>query len=282
MTTRNSDADRPAVIIAAAPTGAHKSRADFPTLPVAADDIADEAYQCMRSGASMLHLHVRDRLGRHSLDAGLYREAVAAVRSRCGDGILIQATSEQAGVYDTRSQIEAIHAIEADFLSISITEILAEHTQADLNRAAELFAELSSSGTTVQVILYSAEQLEMWKSLKTRGLVPDKRTPLLFVLGRYHASRQSSPQDLTPFLEACPPADDPWMVCAFGAREIECMRFAVAQGGHVRVGFENNTLRPDGAGLSGTAESVRLTASALRADGFRIADVNDARRLLLR
>ena len=73
-----SASNRP-VVIAAAPTGAWKRRDRYPALPVSSEQIAAEAYACMRAGASMLHLHVRNRDGGHSLDPVLYRQAVDAV-----------------------------------------------------------------------------------------------------------------------------------------------------------------------------------------------------------
>ena len=116
--------------------------------------------------------------------------------------------------------------------------------------------------------------------LQADGLISSKPYPLLFVLGRYRSDRQSAPEDLLPFLdEARYPGE--WMVCAFGRRELECMRLAWSRGGHARVGFENNTLRPDGTLLDSTAESVRLAASMLTKDGFEVADADTARDLLI-
>lgn len=268
------------VIIAAAPTGAYKSAAEYPNLPESPAAIADEAARCVEAGASMLHLHVRDAAGRHTLDAQAYREAVKAVRDRVGDDLLIQLTSEQARVYDSAAQIDAIDAIEGEFMSISLAEVIASGNDADLGRLASLADRLERRGTRVQWILYSADQLDEFRRLQAAGILPNAPAPLLFVLGRYLRDRSSEPADLGPFLDG-PVNADPWMVCAFGTREIECMRHAAAHGGHVRVGFENNTVRPDGAPLASTAESVALARDALVADGREIADAAAARRILL-
>ncbi|MDL2044785.1 3-keto-5-aminohexanoate cleavage protein, partial [Vibrio parahaemolyticus] len=63
----------------------------------------------------------------------------------------------------------------------------------------------------------------------------------LVVLGRYHQAQQSSPWDLrglnlARFVEEgirC-------AICAFGAREQDCLASAMLLGFDVRVGFENN------------------------------------------
>ena len=275
-----NETTRSPVIIAAAPTGAHKSRNDYPSLPVQTRQIAEEASACMNAGAAMIHLHVRDAAGRHSLDADLYAEAAAAVRQRCGERLLIQVTSEQAGVYDTANQVSAIDAIDERFVSIALSEIIGEQSEGELSRAADLFDRLAGRDVTVQVILYTPEHLYTLRRLQADGVLPNRRMPLLFVLGRYHSEQRSTPEDLLPFLDA-PVDNDPWMVCAFGPRELDCMRLAAARGGHLRVGFENNTVRPDGSPLTSTAESVQLARAALLEDGHAIADANDARQILL-
>ena len=66
-------------------------------LPITPDEIAREAARCAEAGASLLHLHVRDDEGRHSLDAGRYRETIAAVRQSVGDALVIQITTEAVG-----------------------------------------------------------------------------------------------------------------------------------------------------------------------------------------
>ena len=94
-----TDASVPPLVIAVAPNGARRGKADHPRLPLTLDEIAHEAARCREAGAAMLHLHVRDAEGRHVLDAGLYRETIAAVRCAAGADFLIQITTEAVGRY---------------------------------------------------------------------------------------------------------------------------------------------------------------------------------------
>ena len=93
------------MVIGVAPTGARKSKADHPALPITPREIADTAAACREAGAALLHLHVRDPDGRHSLDAGAYREAIEAVRHAVGDDLVIQVTSESGGRYAADEQM---------------------------------------------------------------------------------------------------------------------------------------------------------------------------------
>jgi 3-keto-5-aminohexanoate cleavage enzyme len=268
------------VVIAAAPTGAWKQRSDYPMLPVSADQVAEEARQCMEAGASMLHLHVRRPDGGHSIDPGPYARAVDAVRNACGDGLLIQLTTEAGGVYAPDEQAAAILELEHDFVSIAMSELLAEGTARDRERIGGVFRELDQRGATIQVILYDAAQLAVLDRLVGDGIIPERDYPLLYVLGRYHREQRSTPADLEPFLSA---AASPrrFMVCAFGEREIDCMMAAVTAGGDARVGLENNAVRADGSPLSGSAESVAALSGALVASGYRPATAAEARTRLL-
>src|SRR3546814_3182139 len=102
---------RPAVMapafVAVAPNGARKLKADPPAVPLTADELGRCAAECAEAGAAMIHLHVRQADGRHSRDAGLYREAIAAVPREAGPEMIIQATSEAAGVKDRNQQMAA-------------------------------------------------------------------------------------------------------------------------------------------------------------------------------
>ena len=66
------------VVVTVAPNGGRKTKADHPALPLTADELARTAAECLERGASMIHLHVRDAEGRHSLDPEAYRATIAA------------------------------------------------------------------------------------------------------------------------------------------------------------------------------------------------------------
>src|SRR3954451_12038862 len=68
-------------IITVAPTGAEHAKADVPNLPVTLDELVRTAQDCERVGAGMIHVHIRGADTNPSLDLGLLKETVAALRS---------------------------------------------------------------------------------------------------------------------------------------------------------------------------------------------------------
>ncbi|TIX74974.1 MAG: 3-keto-5-aminohexanoate cleavage protein, partial [Mesorhizobium sp.] len=68
------------------------------------------AAACLEAGAAMIHAHVRDRDGRHLLDAHAYRETTKAIRDAVGERLIIQITSEAVGRYQPAEQMAVVRA----------------------------------------------------------------------------------------------------------------------------------------------------------------------------
>jgi 3-keto-5-aminohexanoate cleavage enzyme len=265
-----------AVAIAVAPNGARRSQADHARLPITPTELAQCAADCLAAGASMLHLHVRDADGRHSLDASRYRDAIAAIRARVGDRLLLQVTTEAGGRYGPAEQMAHARALAPGALSVAVRELWREPALA--GEAARFLAELHERGALVQYIAYDAADLARFLALHERGDVPQARPHVLFVLGAYAEQRAGRPAELPP-LAAALPQGWPWSVCAFGADELRCVATGALLGGHVRVGFENNLQRASGARADDNATLVAACRSALAALGLRPATLGETREL---
>ena len=56
------------IIITVAPTGAWPSKKDNPNIPLTPEEIANDVYECYKAGASVAHLHMRDDMGKGTMD----------------------------------------------------------------------------------------------------------------------------------------------------------------------------------------------------------------------
>ena len=272
--------DNTPLMVCVAPNGARRGKADHPALPMTTAEMVEVARSCARAGATMLHLHVRDDSGRHVLDADRYREAGAAIRDALGDRLIIQITTEAVGRYTPQEQRAVVRAVWPEAVSVALREMMPENDRAEQDETLRLFHDLAEDGVLIQPILYTAEEVWRYRHLRDSGALPAGPMCPLFVLGRYSVGLTSSPADLLPFLAAWEDCSDPWMVCAFGPREAACATAAVALGGHVRVGFENNLWRPGGGLAESNAELVRWALKAADPCGRPVATVAMARRLL--
>ena len=97
--------------------------------------------------------------------------------------------------------------------------------------------------------------------------MPGTRHAVIFVLGGYAPPRDGAPEDIAPFREALGTGRFDWTICCFGPQEPAAALRAMAEGGHVRQGFENNFLRADGTAAPNTAALIAETAAHAPAAG---------------
>jgi uncharacterized protein (DUF849 family) len=263
------------VVITAAPNGARRTPADHPALPITPPQLADAAAALRSAGVSVLHLHVRDEQGGHTLDPARYREAMTAIRDRVGDGLVIQVTTEAVGMYDTDQQMAVVRELEPEAVSLALREICPG--QADEARAARFFAWLRQRRIWPQYILYSTEDVLRFEDMRRRGLFADDAPFVLLVLGRYADGLAGRPEDLHRLLEVADFGAFPWAACCFGPAEQAVMLAAFARGGHVRIGFENNLQLPDGSAAADNAVLVRAFVTAVKGGPRRPASAAQVR-----
>lgn len=252
-----SDSSHP--LIMAAPTGARRGPRDHPAIPLTLPDIVATARACHAAGAHALHLHVRDDDGRHCLDSGLYREALAELRKAVPE-MLVQITTEAAGRYDVDQQVACLRDLKPVWVSIAVREMAR-----DPALATEAYAICAQNGTAVQHILFDAEDARLLQDWQAAGIVPPNPPDVQLVLGRYTRDQNSSPDDLRPLLDSLG-AVNRWMLCAFGPQEHACLRLAASLGGDCRVGFENSFLKADGTPWADNAASVAALVATLNKD----------------
>lgn len=246
--------------IMVAPTGARRGKSDHPKLPITMLEILQTAEACFLAGADALHLHVRQADGMHSLDSGLYKEALAEMALYLPE-MDVQITTESAGIFTVEDQLACLRAVSPSWASVSVREVSHAPELAD-----HLYQVCFDNGTIVQHILYDVDDMILLDEWQDKGIVSASQNSVIFVLGRYTDGQVSHPSDLDPFLQAMEISrhtNRQWMVCAFGPNEHLCLAAAAEKGGDVRVGFENSLLSPDGTMHEDNATSVQLLKARL-------------------
>lgn len=227
-----------------APNGARRTKADHPAIPVTIAETVETAVACYEAGAGAIHFHVRDEDQRHALDAGLYREALAELEGAVPD-MHLQVTTEAVQHYQPEQMRKLATELVPPGISIALTEMMP-----DRRPSAEdilLYRMLFEAGTRVQHILFFPEDAQLLADLLAAADLPPDDLWCLFAIGHY-SGRISHPDMIEPFtasLQSHALVAD-WAICAFAEEENACLAAAVAQGGKIRVGFENSLFMPDG------------------------------------
>jgi 3-keto-5-aminohexanoate cleavage enzyme len=265
------------LILTVALNGGRWTKADHPGLPLTPIEIAREAELCCAAGATLLHLHVRDREGGHSLDPAHYRAAIAAVRSAIGEQMAIQVTTETVGRYSPSDQMSIVRQLLPEAVSLALAELIPDETAAGV--AAAFLSWLSREQIAPQYLLHTPNDVGRFHCLRRRGVIPQRRPFALFLLGHYARPAELRPRDVLPYLKAHD-ADCPWAICAVGPNERACVLTAVGLGGHAQVGFEHNFWQADGRLAASNAELVEPIATGARLLGRNLADIATTRAFL--
>ncbi|ELV8720487.1 3-keto-5-aminohexanoate cleavage protein [Vibrio harveyi] len=252
----NSPIERARIAIIAAPNGAKKNKQDHAQLPMNTEEMVAEAKACQTAGSTMIHLHARDVQGRHSLEVDDNLEIYHAVKAAVGNSMIVQLTTEAVGMYSPQQQMALIKAVKPEAVSFALRELIPDEQSEE--QGLIFFDWVADQGILSQIILYDQADIERYFSLREQGVLPKQNQHALVVLGRYHEAQQSSPWDLRALhLERFIEENVRCAVCAFGAREQDCLTHAMLLGLDVRVGFENNHLSSDGQLAKSNAEQVR-------------------------
>ena len=263
------------VVVAVAPNGGRKTKADHPGLPITAQELAQTAAECANQGAAMLHLHVRDAQGVHLLDAEAYRAAIARICGAIGNRLVVQIASESMGRYSPPQQMAVVLDTNPEAASFALRELAPE--KKDEKLFGDFLERLKWLRVWPQIILYSPEEAQRLAAMQKQGLITFEQVAVLYVLGRFSLLRRAAPSDLLPFIAPDMPRFASWSVCAFGRREAACVVAGALFGGHVRVGFENNVVLPDGGQAATNADLVGVAARALDDLGLATQDADGLR-----
>jgi uncharacterized protein (DUF849 family) len=252
----SSPTERARIAIIVAPNGARKTKQAHAQLPMTIEEMVVEAKACQTAGAAMIHLHARDAQGRHSLEVDDNLEIYHAVKAAVGNSMIVQLTTEAVGMYSPQQQMALIKVVKPEAASFALRELIPDEQSEE--QGFVFFDWVAEQGILSQIILYDQADIERYLSLRERGVLPKQNQHALVVLGRYHEAQQSSPWDLRALhLERFIEEKVRCAVCAFGAREQDCLTHALLLGLDVRVGFENNHLSADGQPANSNAEQVQ-------------------------
>lgn len=264
------------LMITAAICGAEVFRDQTPYVPYSPAELADEAVRCSEAGATMVHLHVREADGRPSQRAELFGETMALIRARCP--ILIQ--------FSTGGAVGMTVAERADALKLKPD--MATLTTGSVNFGDDIFANaapmvrqiaqrMAEFGVRPEIECFDTGMVDTALRLAKEGLVP---SPGHFNLVMGMAGGMGGTAQHLEFVRSLLPAACTWSVAGIGRFELPLAERAIAVGGHVRVGLEDNVYLSKGVLAKGSYELVQAVAELARQAGRPLATVMQARQIL--
>lgn len=265
------------VILTLAPTGNVPTKAMNPYVPLTPAEIAAQIYECWKEGAAVAHIHTRDKEGQPTSDVEVNREVLAELDKYPDCDIIRQlSTGGRAGkTYQERGQMLCL-APEMASLATGSSNFPTKANLNDPETIGFLAGEMKKYGVKPEVEVFDSAMLFNALGLADKGVI-DWPLQINLVLG-VPGSLPASFKNLF-FLYEQLPANCTWSITAVGREHVELSTMALALGGNVRVGLEDNVYFSKGVPATNIGLLKRMKAIAL-AMGKEIATPAEAREIL--
>lgn len=286
-------------IITAALTGAITPKGY--AVPETPEQIAKEAYECWKAGAAIVHLHMRDEEGLGVMDPVRFHETIKLIRAHEDCDVIINCTSSGDNRVSDDSpygnEVRRLHhknvpgiemgTFDAGTFNWGIPGGVFSNSQKFLT---DLGAVYDERGIKPEFEVFDMGMIRAVGIYRKKGIV---KTPLHFqlclgVVGGLDATPQDM-QDMLSYIKRLQkdgelPEDITWSAFGIGKGHLPVMFAALANGGHIRVGMEDNVVYgkdKDGNKILATnLMLVERAARAVEAFGNEVATSAEAREML--
>jgi 3-keto-5-aminohexanoate cleavage enzyme len=264
------------VILTCAIVGAELTREDYPSLPLSPEELAEAAREACEAGASIIHLHVRDAEGLPSQSVEIFEETTAKIKNRC-DCILQYSTGGAVGTPLKERKAPLGLQPEMATLSMGTMNFGASVFENSEQIICGLAQEMQAQGVMPELEIFDYGMMDTAIRYLKKGYIPDK-FHVDFVLG-VPGGMNGSLKSLILLQECLPPLQT-WTVAGVGRHQLSLGVLALALGGHVRVGLEDNVYYRKGELASSNAQLVARMARIAKEMDRSPATVTEARKIL--
>lgn len=264
------------LLITVAGVGAEVMRTQQPNLPLLPEEIGEEYKRAFDAGATIGHVHGRKPDGRPTQDLETFRSYAAAISARCP--IIQQFSTGGAVGMGIEERIEAL-ALRPDMatLTLGTCNFGEEIFENSLPTIRTILARIRKFGVVPELEIFDDGMLSTADFLFAKGLLAPP-AHFDFVLGVPGAAAATA-ENLLHFARSIP-ADCTWTVAGIGRRQTAMATLAIAMGGHVRVGFEDNIFYRKGELADSNSRFVERVVRIAREVGREPASISEARQIL--
>ncbi len=265
------------IVITCACTGAETSKELQPALPITPDELARTAEECRAAGAAILHLHVRDDQGKPTQSVARFKEAIAAIRRK--SDIIIEITTGGAVGDSAEERLRPVKELEPEMASLDCGTVNFgdEYIVNTLPVMREFAAEFKKRGVRATLECFDLGHVYASHYLIKEVLL-EAPYHYGFVLNVPGAVPYTV-ENLSAFMKALPPGAD-FTVMGIGRSSLPAQYGALANGGWIRVGFEDNVYFSKGVLAINNAQLVERAARIAHEAGLKPASPDDVRRYL--
>lgn len=265
------------LILTVPTTGGVQGKEANPNLPESPEEIARAAEECEKLGASIVHLHGRNKHGER--DAGRLQEVNDRVRERCED-IIVQNTTGGTGL-PLEERVKGIRTDPLpDMASLDMgpmnryQRITSENPRYMID---ELAAEMQEKGIKPEMEVFNNGHMSEVYRLIDKGLL-DKPYYINIIFGPGTLT-PPTPENMVNMINNLPD-DSVFNVLAIGPHQLPLTTMGIVMGGHIRVGMEDNLYYRRGEPVESNAQLVERAVRIADELERPLATPDEARELL--
>jgi 3-keto-5-aminohexanoate cleavage enzyme len=263
------------LIITVAPVGAELTPEQTPHLAVTPAQLGEVAGKIRAAGASLIHVHCRNDDGTNTHDVERFRQAYDAIR-RASDLIVQFSTGGAIGMTPEERAAPLALRPEMATLSCGTVNFGDDVFENSFPIMRGILAAMARHGVVPELEIFDLGHLANARLLEKQGHLTLPQH-VDFVLG-VPGGLDGTVDNLVTCVRALPPGCS-WSVAGIGRAQLPLAVTAIAMGGHVRVGLEDNMYYSRGR-LATNEELVARVVRLAEEMGRPVATPDEARRLL--
>ena len=276
------------MIVTCALTGVLATREQCPWVPYTPAEIAEEARRAWEAGAAVVHIHARTNEGAATYEPSVYAAIRREIEARCpvilnfSTGGLGPMEGRVAHIRQVKPELGALNMGSMNYAKYSarrkefVFDFIFENTFKDISY---LLRVMNEAGVKPELECFDVGHTNSVWPLLDQGLLA---APLQFsfIMGVLGGLRASAENLAVQAREA--PSGSTWEVIGISHQQWSMVAAALALGGNVRVGLEDNFyLDTEGKKMAASnGELVEKAVRMARDMGREPATVDEARRLL--
>ncbi|MGD8740575.1 MAG: 3-keto-5-aminohexanoate cleavage protein [Desulfobacterales bacterium] len=265
------------IIVAVAPTG---KKTEPPSVnPLTPADVARQVIACEKAGASMVHMHVRDKKGAQTEDLTDFSATLDLIR-RSSD-IVIQGSTGGLTDLSLEQRCVALDDPRVETASLNMGSINFDE-DVYVNRVPDIrywAGRMAKTRVAPELEIFAAGMLSAYMQLVAEGVLKPPYS-IGFCLGVRWAL-PANPETLFFMKTLLPEKEVPWGVIHAGMQDLALLATAIGMGASVvRVGFEDSVFFAPGKAAQTNIQLVEKMVSLVHQIGYEVANCQEAREIL--
>jgi 3-keto-5-aminohexanoate cleavage enzyme len=265
------------LVITVAPTGNVPTKEINPNAALTKDEIVNDIEKCCHLGASLAHIHVRDKKLKPTSNREIFKEVIDEIDKRKIKVIKQVSTGARGGVNTIGSRGQMldlnVHMASLSTGSSNFSSSVNANSFELINSLAE---KMYKNNIRPEIEVFDTAMLFNALYLLKKGVL---KSPLHFnLVMNVPGSIPGTPKNLM-FLIDNLPENSTWTVTAIGKLHVQFITMAVALGGHVRTGLEDVIYYEKNVYASNEL-LVKRVVSISKAVGRDIANYEEAKEIL--